>query len=447
MIKKKQLLLFVLVLLLFSSASTKAKASRTSHPFSSSFGEPENHVLVGKIPQKQTFLSIGIPTVWRGERGAEYVVKTLHSLVAHSSEAERKEMVVFVLLADKTENLQKKVAVAITSDFSLEIRNGLIVLVQTPSNLYDRLLFTPNDFNDDYERVLWRQKQSVDFSFLFSFVDGISRFYLQLEDDVVTTEGYFSAMKSFMLEHQHGLSFSFSPLGFIGKAFPNKELKALSSLFHLYFRDNPVDFSLEYHKAMRNCKSCHLTRSAPLFQHIGMRSSLKGKTQDIIDNEFERKEDMKTLGGKDIPIVVASSAVSKEHTLPSDAYSKAPGGFKCIVRNGDSFMAALTAPAVLNEMIVEFICEGSGDHLFRPLEDVVFEVGVCEEDIGDCSVISNIAPQPAPSPAHAIKLNVPLALAGSGYAITETLRTSYVSMHFLVTAAATITVKEIAVFK
>eukprot|EP00056_Hartaetosiga_gracilis_P013547 m.225528 g.225528 ORF g.225528 m.225528 type:complete len:348 (-) comp13860_c0_seq24:2929-3972(-) len=275
MIKKKQLLLFVLVLLLFSSASTKAKASRTSHPFSSSFGEPENHVLVGKIPQKQTFLSIGIPTVWRGERGAEYVVKTLHSLVAHSSEAERKEMVVFVLLADKTENLQKKVAVAITSDFSLEIRNGLIVLVQTPSNLYDRLLFTPNDFNDDYERVLWRQKQSVDFSFLFSFVDGISRFYLQLEDDVVTTEG---------------------------KAFPNKELKALSSLFHLYFRDNPVDFSLEYHKAMRNCKSCHLTRSAPLFQHIGMRSSLKGKTQDIIDNEFERKEDMKTLGGKDIPI-------------------------------------------------------------------------------------------------------------------------------------------------
>eukprot|EP00056_Hartaetosiga_gracilis_P013552 m.225617 g.225617 ORF g.225617 m.225617 type:complete len:375 (-) comp13860_c0_seq32:3005-4129(-) len=302
MIKKKQLLLFVLVLLLFSSASTKAKASRTSHPFSSSFGEPENHVLVGKIPQKQTFLSIGIPTVWRGERGAEYVVKTLHSLVAHSSEAERKEMVVFVLLADKTENLQKKVAVAITSDFSLEIRNGLIVLVQTPSNLYDRLLFTPNDFNDDYERVLWRQKQSVDFSFLFSFVDGISRFYLQLEDDVVTTEGYFSAMKSFMLEHQHGLSFSFSPLGFIGKAFPNKELKALSSLFHLYFRDNPVDFSLEYHKAMRNCKSCHLTRSAPLFQHIGMRSSLKGKTQDIIDNEFERKEDMKTLGGKDIPI-------------------------------------------------------------------------------------------------------------------------------------------------
>eukprot|EP00056_Hartaetosiga_gracilis_P013546 m.225506 g.225506 ORF g.225506 m.225506 type:complete len:421 (-) comp13860_c0_seq22:2685-3947(-) len=420
MIKKKQLLLFVLVLLLFSSASTKAKASRTSHPFSSSFGEPENHVLVGKIPQKQTFLSIGIPTVWRGERGAEYVVKTLHSLVAHSSEAERKEMVVFVLLADKTENLQKKVAVAITSDFSLEIRNGLIVLVQTPSNLYDRLLFTPNDFNDDYERVLWRQKQSVDFSFLFSFVDGISRFYLQLEDDVVTTEG---------------------------KAFPNKELKALSSLFHLYFRDNPVDFSLEYHKAMRNCKSCHLTRSAPLFQHIGMRSSLKGKTQDIIDNEFERKEDMKTLGGKDIPIVVASSAVSKEHTLPSDAYSKAPGGFKCIVRNGDSFMAALTAPAVLNEMIVEFICEGSGDHLFRPLEDVVFEVGVCEEDIGDCSVISNIAPQPAPSPAHAIKLNVPLALAGSGYAITETLRTSYVSMHFLVTAAATITVKEIAVFK
>ena len=74
------------------------------------------------------------------------------------------------------------------------------------------------------ERVTWRSKQSLDFSFLmmwvssnsilwivgFSFLDSIriparyaksrGTFYVQLEDDVLTKKGFISIMKHFALE-------------------------------------------------------------------------------------------------------------------------------------------------------------------------------------------------------------------------------------------------------
>ena len=39
---------------------------------------------------------------------------------------------------------------------------------------------------DDMERVTWRSKQSLDFSFLMMYAKSRGTFYVQLEDDVLT---------------------------------------------------------------------------------------------------------------------------------------------------------------------------------------------------------------------------------------------------------------------
>ena len=44
---------------------------------------------------------------------------------------------------------------------------------------------------DDMERVTWRSKQALDFSFLMMYAKDRGTFYVQLEDDVLTKKvGY-----------------------------------------------------------------------------------------------------------------------------------------------------------------------------------------------------------------------------------------------------------------
>ena len=44
-------------------------------------------------------------------------------------------------------------------------------------------IFIPGD---DMERVSWRSKQALDFSFLMMYATDRGTFYVQLEDDVLT---------------------------------------------------------------------------------------------------------------------------------------------------------------------------------------------------------------------------------------------------------------------
>ena len=50
------------------------------------------------------------------------------------------------------------------------------------------------------DRVRWRAKQSLDFTFLMMYAKDRGTYYVQLEDDVITKNGFVSAMKSFALE-------------------------------------------------------------------------------------------------------------------------------------------------------------------------------------------------------------------------------------------------------
>ena len=53
---------------------------------------------------------------------------------------------------------------------------------------------------DSIDRVRWRAKQSLDFAFLMTYAKDRGKYYVQLEDDVITKNGFVSTMKNFALE-------------------------------------------------------------------------------------------------------------------------------------------------------------------------------------------------------------------------------------------------------
>ena len=110
------------------------------------------------------------------------------------------------------------------------------------------------------ERVTWRSKQSLDFSFLMMYAKSRGTFYVQLEDDVLTKkvefqsqvtknysdlcfQGFVSIMKHFALEKiadKHSwFVIDFCQLGFIGKMFKSVELPWLVQFFLMFYNDKP----------------------------------------------------------------------------------------------------------------------------------------------------------------------------------------------------------------
>ena len=77
----------------------------------------------------------------------------------------------------------------------------------------------PLTFNDPPERVKWRTKQNLDYSYLMMYAQNRARFYCQLEDDIMATLSYASTIQTFALQQETNEWFmlEFSALGFIGK--------------------------------------------------------------------------------------------------------------------------------------------------------------------------------------------------------------------------------------
>ena len=50
------------------------------------------------------------------------------------------------------------------------------------------------------DRVRWRSKQALDFTFLMMYAKDRGTYYVQLEDDVITKHGFISTMRNFAAE-------------------------------------------------------------------------------------------------------------------------------------------------------------------------------------------------------------------------------------------------------
>ncbi|KAG8453924.1 hypothetical protein GDO86_000521 [Hymenochirus boettgeri] len=254
--------------------------------------------------QGRTGVSVvfGIPTVKRDKQS--YLMDTLNSLFLELSIIEKRDCVVIVFIAEINIHYVNAVADKIKENFPEEIESGVLEVISPPPVYYPDFSKIKETFGDSKERVRWRTKQNLDYSFLMLYAQPKGTYYLQLEDDIVAKPQFFENMKSFASQQSSDewIILEFSQLGFIGKMFRSKDLPFIVEFFLMFYKDKPIDWLLDHFLWVKACnpekdaKHCERQKSnlriryrPSLFQHIGTHSSLAGKIQNLKDKDFDKK--------------------------------------------------------------------------------------------------------------------------------------------------------------
>ncbi|XP_062379998.1 alpha-1,3-mannosyl-glycoprotein 4-beta-N-acetylglucosaminyltransferase B-like [Sardina pilchardus] len=259
------------------------------------------NVFLGKA-RSGVSLVLGIPTVRRQKQS--YLVNTVASLLYDLSPQQKSDMVIIIFVAESDQQFVRSVADEIQENFPEDVHSGLVEVVSPPSSFYPDFSVLKSTFGDSIDRVKWRTKQNLDFSFLMMYAQPKGTFYVQLEDDLVAKLGYSDAMKTFAtgLVSEQWLYLEFSQLGFIGKLFRASDLPMIVEFFLMFHKDKPIDWLLDHilwvkvcnpEKSTADCnkqKDKMKRRHKPsLFQHVGLHSSLPGKIQKLKDKDFGKQ--------------------------------------------------------------------------------------------------------------------------------------------------------------
>ncbi|XP_010180415.1 PREDICTED: alpha-1,3-mannosyl-glycoprotein 4-beta-N-acetylglucosaminyltransferase B-like, partial [Mesitornis unicolor] len=250
--------------------------------------------------QERTGVSLvmGIPTVKRDKQ--HYLMNTLHSLLYELSEEQKNDCVIIVFVAEVNAEYVNSVAESVKSSFPIEIQSGVLEVISPPAFYYPDLSNLKKTFGDSEDRVRWRTKQNLDYSFLMLYAQPKGTFYLQLEDDIIAKPDYIQSIKSFAAKQsQEWMILEFSQLGFIGKLFKSEDLPLIVDFFLMFYKDKPIDWLLDHLLWVKVCnpekdaiqcgkeKAKLRIRAKPsLFQHVGIYSSLAGKIQNLKDRDF-----------------------------------------------------------------------------------------------------------------------------------------------------------------
>ena len=115
-------------------------------------------------------------------------------------------------------SVAKKRVEKLSKTFSDAVSEGILEFIVPNQEFYPDMNHLPLTFNDSPDRVRWRTKQNLDYSFMMMYAQNKARFYCQLEDDIVATPAYASTILTFALQQENNDWFmlEFSSLGFIG---------------------------------------------------------------------------------------------------------------------------------------------------------------------------------------------------------------------------------------
>ncbi|CAN9514657.1 unnamed protein product [Ophioblennius macclurei] len=261
---------------------------------------------------------LGIPTVKREKQS--YLVNTLSSLLYSLTVPQSEDLLIIVFVAETNSTYVDSIADTIMKNFPQAVQSGLLEVVSPSPYYYPDFSSLRETFGDSKERVKWRTKQNLDYSFLMLYAQDKGTYYVQAEDDVVAKADYFSSMKTFasQQESKPWLFLEFSLLGFIGKMFRTRDLPLVAEFFLMFHRDKPIDWLLDHILWVKVCnpekdaKDCDRQKASmkqrfkpSLFQHVGLHSSLSGKMQRLKDKDFGKQ--MLHSAHLNPPAVVSSS--------------------------------------------------------------------------------------------------------------------------------------------
>eukprot|EP01134_Creolimax_fragrantissima_P008109 CFRG8109T1 len=247
---------------------------------------------IGGVGDHIRELVVGIPTIRRSKRN--YLLTTLRSLLENtkqeSADILRGNLLVVVMVGDLDHVKAQATVDEVQESFSAYIELGILEIIRAPPESYfPDMSHLKDRFNDGPQRTYWRSKQCLDIALLMEYSRTRGRHYLQLEDDVVTSEGWLKYVLYYInTRESEFFMIHFSRLGFIGKLFPSVVLRDIVRLFSLYFDEAPVDMLLPAHAKRQ--KMPVLTTAYTIFQHIGFDSSLDGKVQPLQDRSYTSAE-------------------------------------------------------------------------------------------------------------------------------------------------------------
>ncbi|CAJ1057965.1 alpha-1%2C3-mannosyl-glycoprotein 4-beta-N-acetylglucosaminyltransferase A [Xyrichtys novacula] len=256
------------------------------------------NILLGQ-GRRGVSIVMGVPTVKREKES--YLVSTLSSLLYSLTPSEKSDILIIIFVAESDLDYVRGVAEIISKNFPKDVQTGLLEVVAPSQYYYPNFTSLKETFGDSKDRVKWRTKQNLDFSFLMLYAQDKGTYYVQLEDDVVAKSDYLSTMKNFADKETSKdlLYLEFSQLGFIGKMFRTRDLPMISEFFLMFHRDKPIDWLLDHILWVKACnpekdaKDCNTQKELlkkrykpSLFQHVGVHSSLSGKLQPLKDKDF-----------------------------------------------------------------------------------------------------------------------------------------------------------------
>ena len=157
---------------------------------------------------------IGIPTVKRDKQS--YLIETMKSLIDNLNTKDIKHLLLVIFIAEPFDSeYVRTTAQQIEKLYGKYIEDGLIEIISPPVEFYpdfDRLTLS---LNDDKFRVKWRTKQNYDFTYLMMYSSIRGKYYIQLEDDVVTKPDYIHAIERFISQQktQDWFMLEYSSLG------------------------------------------------------------------------------------------------------------------------------------------------------------------------------------------------------------------------------------------
>ncbi|EDV20198.1 uncharacterized protein TRIADDRAFT_32367 [Trichoplax adhaerens] len=271
------------------------------------------------------YLTIGIPTVKRAS--ADYLFKTLTSLINNLNGKDQKMVNIIVFLADFDPLYKLKRVQELKKTYQPWLESGLVQIIQAPRWYYPKLRNLKRNYNDSPDRVFWRSKQCIDYAFLFEYSATLSQYYMQLEDDVVTFHGYFDIIRDYIhrQRHKNWSSIHFSTLGYIGKLYRSSDIVELGRFFYMFYDEHPVDYLINFYSNLKMLPS-NLVYLPSLFQHIGIKSSLKGKSQPLKDIQFALA---RVYNSNNPPAKVTTTLQSYGGTEPEFAYGKTVTYYWC----------------------------------------------------------------------------------------------------------------------
>ncbi|XP_077103763.1 alpha-1,3-mannosyl-glycoprotein 4-beta-N-acetylglucosaminyltransferase B isoform X1 [Siphateles boraxobius] len=329
-------------------------------------------------------LVLGLPTVHRQKQS--YLVNTLQSLLYDLSTAERKDIVIVIFVAETNATFVNAVVQSVQTNLPNDVSSGLIEVISPSPHFYPDFSNLKETFGDPKERVRWRTKQNLDYSFLMLYAQFKGTYYLQLEDDIVAKQGFFESIKRYieLVLSEEWLFLEFSQLGFIGKLFRSSDLPMIVEFILMFHKDKPIDWLLDHILWVKLCnpekdsKHCSdekarlkRTYKPSLFQHVGLHSSLPGKIQNLKDKSFGNQVLFK--GHNNNPPAEISSSLEKyqSHSLER-AYNGEDFFWGLTPKRGDYILFTFSKPQIVKGYLFRSgNIETNGDRFYNTTVEVL----------------------------------------------------------------------------